>query len=351
MKILILIFILFLPSCSKSVNTSSKIFEVTKGDSLAKTASNLEKDKIIDNIFIFKLTAKLAFNNKQLKTGVYRIPPSISYNKILNILTSGKGLGINITIPEGFNSFQIAYLLEKNGIVSAIDFLNEIAQPYRLAQFSIPTSKYTPISETKCLSDYNNFKFIIPLQQNRSIEGFLFPDTYSFEKNMSVSNIVNIMTDRFVQVIKEKKIIERMNQTQTLNEVITFASIIQKEAVNNSEMKKVAGVYQNRLNRKMILQADPTLIYALILDGEYNGNIQTKHLRPPWPSSYNTYYTRTLPPGPIANPGIDAICAALNPDEHEYLFFVGNPSGTHTFSITLEDHNKAVELFVKSKRK
>ncbi len=346
-----LFFLLFLVSCGASINQEDQVFQVKDGDTMARVTQRLINDDIIDSKLPFRVLAKVTGKDSKLKIGTYTIPVNTSYNKILKILISGKGVGILITIPEGFNSFQIAALLEDNEIIVAKDFLNEISKDYWLKKFDIlPNPPYT-INSTRRLTDHNNSIFAIPDKFPRnSLEGYLFPDTYSFEKNMSASNIVATMVNHFFSIVDDS-IREQIKATgHTLNEAITLASIIQKEASNNEEMPEVAGVYQNRIDINMILQADPTIIYALILDGEYTGDIRFKHLRPPWPSPYNTYYVNGLPPGPIASPGKDAILATLNPTQHDYYYFVGNPNGKHTFSKTLAEHNKAVDLWVKYRK-
>ncbi len=350
-KLLLSLLFLSIVSCGTSENLQTSSFTVKEGDSINRVITRLNDEKIISEKIQFRILAKITGKESKLKTGTYNIPPKISYNKLLDILISGKGIGVLITIPEGFNIFQIAALLEDNDIVSATNFFNEVYNNTWLKEFNIPTNNNTSITRINYFSDQNDFKFAVPFDpKSYSLEGYLFPDTYSFDKNSSAKAVVQAMTARFNDVIDNSILAQIKEQNKTLNEVIILASIIQKEATDIKEMPKVSGVYNNRLNQNMILQADPTLIYALILDGEYNGNIRTRHLKPPWPSPYNTYFTTTLPIGAIANPGKEAILAALNPTIHDYIFFVGSPDGEHTYSRTYSEHEKAVQQWVKHRR-
>ena len=350
-KLLLSLLFFSLVSCGTSENLQTSSFTVKEGDSINRVITRLNNEEIISEKIQFRILAKITGKESKLKIGTYNIPPKVSYNKLLNILISGKGIGVLVTIPEGFNIFQIAGLLEDNDIVSAQEFLNEVYDNAWLKEFNIPTNNNTPITRIKYFSDQNDYKFAVPsTPKSYSLEGYLFPDTYSFDKNSSAKIVVQAMVDRFHAVVDNSILAQIKEQNKTLNEVIILASIIQKEATGIKEMPKVSGVYNNRLDKNMILQADPTLIYALILDGEYNGNIRTRHLKPPWPSPYNTYFTTTLPIGAIANPGKDAILATLNPAKHDFIYFVGSPDGEHTYSLTYKEHEKAVQKWVKHRR-
>ncbi len=345
---LLLLFIIGLTACENSKNQEHTTFQVVSGDSIARVTTRLINEDIITQKQLFRIYAKITGKDSQLKIGTYKIPPNASYSQILDILSSGVGEGISVTIPEGFNIFQIAYILEESNIVSAVDFLNEVHKNDWLQKFNISTNSAFQITTTKTIQDKNNFTFIVPTKSpDYSLEGYLFPDTYSFEENSSASTVVSTMTKRFNEMVDSEILAQIKSQNKNLHDIIILASIIQKEAVNKDEMPQVSGVYNNRLDINMILQADPTLIYGLLVDGEYDGNIRSRHLRPPYPSPYNTYYVTTLPIGPIANPGRESIVASLNPTSHKYLYFVGNSKGGHTYSRTLAEHNKAVQEWVK----
>lgn len=326
MKYQILCLFLLLISCTKSQNDTEVYFSVNSGDTLSKVTQRLIDEKIIDDFKMFRLTAKLSGQSSKLKIGNYIIPPHSSYYDILKILSSGRDSGIRITIPEGFNSFDIGALLEKNNIISSNDFIKEIGKPEYLIRYNIPSNSA------------------------QTLEGYLFPDTYNFSINSHPETVVKTILSRFDKIITPDILTNLKEQNKTLHQLLTFASIVEKESGGNSEMGLIAGVYTKRLAIGMKMQADPTLIYALILENEYDGNIRYKHLRPPWPSPYNTYHTYGTPPGPIANPGKPAILASLSPEPTSYLYFVGKGDGTHIFSKTLVEHNLAVEQYQRKKQ-
>ncbi|MGL4394478.1 MAG: endolytic transglycosylase MltG [Brevinema sp.] len=350
-KLLLLSVTLLFVSCGRSINKDAVPFEVKRGESIHKVARNLEEQKIIKDAFKFRLIAKITGKEKSVKFGEYVIPAKTSYANILKIIGSGKGRGFSVIIKEGLNLFEIAALLEDKGVVGAEDFFAEVSDKKWFQEFGIPTLASEPIQTVHRFSDYNGHKFAAPYPAPPMIEGYLYPDTYHLQSNMSAFDVVNTMTKRFKQVVKTQRYEEKAaQQSMSLHRLIVFASIVQKEAGSIEEMPEVAGVYSNRIIQNMRMQADPTLIYALILDNEYRGNIRSKHLRPPWPSPYNTYARRGLPPHPIASPGKDAIDAVLNPVEHNFLYFVRDPDGSHTYSSNLEDHNAAVRKWVDYKR-
>ncbi|MGL4388452.1 MAG: endolytic transglycosylase MltG [Brevinema sp.] len=350
-KLLLLVVSLFLVSCGKSINSEKTTFKVQKGESIHKVASNLKQQSIITDPLLFRILARLTGKDQEIKFGEYEIPVQSSYSKILKIVTSGKGNVLSITIKEGLNVFEIAALLEDKGIISAKEFFVEVSDKKWFRDLGIPVLASKPIEKIYRFSDLNGNKYAAPFPAPPMIEGYLFPDTYHFQLNMNPHDVVKIMVNRFKDVIKSEKFDKKAENTGiSLHKLLIFASIIQKEASSIEEMPKVAGVYSNRIFQNMRLQADPTLIYALILDNEYRGNIKTRHLRPPWQSSYNTYARRGLPPYPIANPGKNAIAASLKPIMHNYIYFVRDPEGFHTYSSNLEDHNKAVRKWVNHKR-
>jgi len=324
--ILALIGTLFLSACTseRSLNKKSVLFEVHQGESLNHVARRLKHQKIIFSPTRFKVLARLMKKDRKLMVGVYQIPVKTSYRDIINLLTSGKTYSIKVTIPEGFTLFQIAELLEKKGLIKAQDFINACRRPDILEKYKI---------------------------EGESLEGYLFPDTYLLPMHFQVDEIIEIMLKRFHEVVDQKILSELKRKNLSLNKLLAMASIVERETRLEYEKPIVAGVYYNRLKKRMRLQADPTLIYALILDGRYDGNIRFRDLRPPYPSPYNTYYVYGLPKGPIANPGKTSILAALYPARVPYLYFVAKPDGSHDFSVTLEEHNRKVYMYQKRHHK
>jgi UPF0755 protein len=247
----------------------------------------------------------------RVKAGEYVLHPAMSPRGILDILTRGGVLTHRVTIPEGFTARQIARLLAREGLCTETAFLKatrkpELGRPYGLSA---------------------------------GLEGFLFPDTYHFSRGLSATTLARIMVRRFFTVIEPLQ--PRISQSELdLPEIVTLASIVEKETGTPNERPLIASVFINRLRRNMRLQSDPTVIYGI---RDFNGNLTRKDLKTPGP--YNTYRNSGLPPGPIANPGLAAIEAVLSPAQTRYLYFVSKNNGTHHFSRTLREHNQAVRRY------
>jgi UPF0755 protein len=175
------------------------------------------------------------------------------------------------------------------------------------------------------------------------LEGYLFPDTYRFTKGMNVEEIILKMVGRFKEVYENAGLSEQARKEGfTVKQVVTIASIVEKEAGSVEEMEKISSVFHNRLKKGYRLRSDPTVIYGI---EDFDGNLTKRHLLTYTP--YNTYINLGLPPGPISNPGRAALHAALNPSEEGYLYFVSRNDGTHHFSKTLKEHNRAVDYYQK----
>ncbi len=317
---------LSLVSCGQDItnNNQEVRYEIKKGDSFSGIARQLKEQNIINDATRFRVVAKLMRKDRDMKVGVYTIEPGEKYRDLINKFAKGITHFEKITIPEGYSSFQIAELLESKGWVTAADFLERIKDPQYLDIYGIPHSQ--------------------------SLEGYLYPDTYFIPLHYKSDDIIKMMLKRFDQIIDDKIKDKIKKKGMSLHEVLSMAAIVEKEAKVQYEKPIIAGVYYKRLKVNMRLQADPTLIYALILDGEYDGDIKFKHLRPPWPSPWNTYYAYGLPPGPIANPGKASILAAIFPADVDYVYFVANPAdGTHDFSKTLDEHNRKVKIYQKKR--
>jgi UPF0755 protein len=176
-----------------------------------------------------------------------------------------------------------------------------------------------------------------------NLEGYLFPDTYLLPRGATAEDLVSAMLLRFRVVFDTELFQVLANREMSLREAVTLASLIQKETSDDTEHGLVSAVYNNRLRIGMPLQCDPTVIYALILDGLYDGNLTRDNLQ--YDSLYNTYRYRGLPPGPIASPGLDALMAALSPSDVSYLYFVSRNDGSHEFANTLREHNRNVQRY------
>ncbi len=286
---------------------------VEQGDSLATVVRKLRKQKLIANERLFLLWARLKGVETKIHLGLYRFEASASAREILDRLATGKGMFYKVTIPEGLTVKEIAALLGKMQIVDDEKFLRETAVPELLARLEVP---------------------------QHGIEGYLFPSTYYFMPSTPEKDIVAALAEQFRKI--SWPVVERANGVGGLtpHQVITLASIIEKESAVEAERPLISAVFHNRLRRGMPLQSDPTVIYGM---KEFQGNLTRKNLQDPSP--YNTYRISGLPPGPICNPGLSSIKAALEPADVRYLYFVSKNDGSHQFSENLEAHNQAVKTF------
>ncbi len=296
----------------------SKVFLVREGSTLREVTRDLEKQDLISNKTLLLLWARLRGYGKMIKAGEYSLTADMPPVKILNTLTRGAIITHPVTIPEGYTRKQIAVLLEWKGLVKANEFLS-------LTQNSEIAKRYGISGD--------------------SLEGYLYPDTYHFGRGLSAHAIIDTMVTHFMGVIEPLR--KRLGDSgMTLKEVLILASIVEKETGSGEERPLIASVFLNRLKKRMRLESDPTVIYGI---KDFDGNLTRKHLAKKTP--YNTYVIRGLPRGPIANPGIEAIRAVLYPAVTKYLYFVSKNDGTHYFSKTLSEHNRAVKKYQMKRRR
>jgi len=290
-----------------------KTFTIKPGQSLAVIAKNLEKESIITNKTYFKLFTKLKKAGKKLQAGEYILSAAKSPDQILKILMKGKVKLYRITVPEGLNIKEIAALVEKTNLGTQKKFM------------------------TLCYD--KSFIRVLGIKAI-SLEGYLFPDTYFFPKHTSCETVITTMIGHFNIIFTEKWKIRAKNMGFSVHDIVTFASIIEKETGDARERPLISSVFHNRLEKNMRLESDPTVIYGI---KNFDGNIKRKHLKTITP--YNTYQIKGLPMGPIANPGALSLQAALYPAKSEYLFFVSKKDTTHKFSKTIREHNQAVKKY------
>lgn len=284
---------------------------IEQGDSFVIVARKLRAQNIISNAIFFSLWARVVGSDKKIHQGLYRFTDAVSPREVLERLVTGKGIFQIVTIPEGLTVREIAALLDKMQIASQEKILEAANDPALVATVGL---------------------------QGKGIEGYLFPNTYHFVPGTPERDILLTMTEQFrksVQPLLNQNVTE-----MTPHEVVTLASIIEKETGVESERPLVSAVFHNRLKYQMPLQSDPTVIYGL---KDFNGNLTRKDLSDPSP--YNTYKVAALPPGPICNPSLSSIRAALYPADVPYLYFVSKNDGTHLFSETIEAHNHAVRTY------
>lgn len=286
---------------------------VEQGEPFSAVVRKLREHRVIANEKLFSLWARFTGVERKIHWGLYRFEAPLSPQEILDRMVLGKGIFQVVTIPEGLTVNEIGDLLAQMQIADKEKFLAEVENPEVLALLGL---------------------------QGKGLEGYLFPSTYYFTPSTPERDIVLAMAEQFRKV--SQPLLERNGEALPLtsHEIITLASIIEKETGVEAERPLVSAVFHNRLKLHMPLQSDPTVIYGL---KDFNGNLTRKNLHDPSP--YNTYRIAALPPGPICNPSVSSIKAALHPAEVPFLYFVSKNDGTHIFSEKLEDHNRAVKTY------
>lgn len=305
-----------------TVNKENSYLIIKSESSLEDISEQLQDKSIIQSKEIFLIYTKLnGFRSNSVKGGNFIIKSGTSYKGLLFKLQSGQSDFSVITIPEGFSFYQIAERLEKNTSIKKEEFLK-----VRIGSLT-----------TNSLVVKNNDIYY-------DLEGFLYPDTYYIPNEFTEKDIANLMFDRFNSVFSDKYIERAQELGLDINGVITIASLIEKEAANDSERRKIAGVIYNRIEKGIPLQIDASVIYAITRGENTIKRVLYSDLKVQDP--YNTYVNKGLPPGPIASPGKPSIEAALYPEEHDYLYYVANGNG-HVFSKTYEEHLSNVERYIK----
>ena len=286
---------------------------IPRGAPFAQVVNILEQNGLVRSRLFFRALGYVYNAPKQIKAGEYEFTRAMTPGEILKKLVDGDVKKHPIVVPEGFTVRKIAARLAAEGIVEEKEFLRLARDRNVLASLNIP---------------------------GPSAEGFLFPDTYNFERGLDAAAILQKMAGQFRAKVTAEMIARAEAQGFTLVQWVTLASIIEKETGLKSEMPLVAAVFRNRLQKKMPLQSDPTVIYGI---ENFDGNLTRRHLERQNP--YNSYLNRGLPPSPICSPGLDALQAALNPAPVTYLYFVSRNDGTHQFSESLPEHSRAVRKF------
>jgi UPF0755 protein len=288
------------------------------GYSTRRIAVELKKAGVIRSALAFRLF-HIANPKLTLKAGEYRFERRDRMPQVYRRIARGDIFFHEVTIPEGYTMFDIAKAMEDAKLGTAADFL-KIFQ-----------------SQTAMISD------LAP--QAKSLEGYLFPNTYQFTRTQTKLEMVTAMIRQFRQVAQQLGLgsTSDARANADVNKIVTMASIVEKETAVPEERAMVASVYYNRLAQKVALDADPSVIYAELLDGTYQGALHHSDLAVNSP--YNTYRFPGLPPGPIGNPGKSALQAAMHPETSDYLYFVADGSGHHRFARSLEEHNRNVVAY------
>ena len=285
------------------------------GYSTRRIAAELQSAGVIRSATAFAIWHRI-HHKRSLKAGEYLFDKSATALEIHQRLVHGDVYFHTVVIPEGYNMFDIAQAIQNAGLGSSEEFLK------------------VATSNTALIAD------LAP--DARTLEGYLFPNTYEFTRLQSMQEVAGAMVKQFRQVAKEIGLTTDVNSNDVQQTVI-LASIIEKETAAPEERPLVASVYCNRMTRHVALQADPSVIYAELLQGTYAGALH--HADMQFHSAYNTYTHPGLPPGPIGNPGRSSLEAALHPADTNYFYFVSNGNGHHRFAHSLEEHNRNVAAY------
>jgi UPF0755 protein len=297
------------------------IINVKMGSSVTAIAERLYSNKVISNFYYFKLFYRLFYNNTHFKSGEYLFDKPLTMEQVIQKLGEGKVILYKITVKEGLTKEETAEQLEKRHHLNFETFVMK-AKDYEL------------------IRDID--------KSAEDLEGYLLPDTYMVHKGITSEDFVQLMVRKFKENFTNSMKWKAREIDMSIREVVTLASLIEKETSSREERFLISSVFHNRLRIGMALGCDPTIIYALKRDNKYDGKIGWDDLK--YDSPYNTRLHRGLPPGPICSPGLASIEAALFPENTKYLYFVAKDRRSHYFSKTLSEHNKAVRKYIINKK-
>ena len=295
------------------------VFEIPAGKSFKQIANDLQAEGVVLDAFRLRVLARLTRQDVNVKRGEYALNRSMTPQQVLSLLVSGKSIQYPVTFPEGTNVYEMAAILESRGLFKAQDFLQACRDKALIqALLGVDVS---------------------------SLEGYLFPETYNVTKYTPLREFITAMVQNFKNVYGQ---LESQGSTAAVklarHEIVTLASVVEKETGAPEERPMIASVFYNRLQKNMRLQSDPTIVYGIWVEtGAYKQNITKDDILRPTP--YNTYTVPRLPFGPIANPGRESLAAVMKPATGDYLYFVSKNDGTHVFTRTYEDHLRAVASF------
>ena len=289
------------------------VFDTEAASGFKQIANLLEQQGLVRSGFAFRMLARVQKKDTQIKAGEYALSASMTPQQILDLMVRGETIPRRATIREGMTLADIARVFEEAGIVDRASFERALSDSELLREENLAVG---------------------------SFEGYLFPETYNFKRSTPARQVIKAMHEQLQIQWTDEWTKQALAVGMTKHQILTLASIVEKESGNFDEQPIIASVFHNRLKLNMRLQADPTVIYGI---KNFNGNITKRDLQTETP--YNTYVISGLPPGPIANPGLSAIKAALFPADTKYLYFVGNGEGRHVFSESLDQHNDAVNRY------
>jgi UPF0755 protein len=300
----------------KGYDATEQFVEIPSGAGSAEIGRRLVDAGVVSNLLVFRAAMWQSGRARSLKAGEYRFTEAMSAAQVVDKLARGDVHVRRITFPEGLTILEMAKIYEARGFGPAADFV-------------------------KAASDASSIADVDP--QAPDLEGYLYPETYVIPRGTPAAKLVDLMVGRFRSAYSNDLQAQSRAHGLTTRQVVTIASLVEKEAAQEQERRLIAAVYRNRLKIGMGLQADPTVIYALQKAGRYDGNIRKEDLE--INSPYNTYKNAGLPPGPIAAPRKASLEAALNPANVPYIYFVSRNDGSHVFAKTLAEHNRNVRQF------
>lgn len=293
-------------------------FDVLAGSTLRSVAENLEASGVIRSALAMRGLARFQGSAGRLHAGEYELSPAWNVRRVLEQMVEGRVVTYPVTLPEGIAATEIAARLERAGLVSAEDFLAVVRDPDVAAALGV---------------------------EGTTLEGYLFPDTYQLPRGLTPRQIAKHLVDEFHRNWRELEAGARA-RGMSMREVVTLASIVEKETGVADERPLVASVFHNRLDRGMRLESDPTTIYGI---PDFDGNLRRVHLEDE-SNAWNTYRISGLPPTPIASPGAASLRAVLEPAASDYLFFVSQNDGSHVFTRSYREHVNNVNRYQRSRR-
>jgi UPF0755 protein len=300
----------------RGYGTPDQVVSVPPGAGTASIGERLVANGVVRDLVTFRLALWRTGGARQLKAGDYRFNRPMSAREVVEKIVRGEVDQVAVTFREGLTIDEMGAVFEASGLGTAGEFVQAAGDPSLI-------------------------RAIDPLAPD--LEGYLFPDTYAVARGTSAAQLVKVMVDRFSQVLTPALRQAADAQGASIRQLVTLASLVEKETARGDERATIAAVYRNRLAIKMGLQCDPTVIYALQKAGRFDGNLRRADLT--FDSPYNTYRYPGLPPGPIAAPGKASLEAAAQPADVDYLYFVSRNDGSHAFARSLAEHNRNVQTF------
>ena len=320
-------------------------FEVKKGESVRAIADDLKEKNLIRSSSVFRLYTRIQNISRNIQAGSYTLQKDMSMRRVLNVLSEDASSAEEvITIPEGWTIKDIGAYLESKNLSSSEGFLGATRNEYS-NNFSFLSDR--PANEKKT-GNPRTWRAEQSSYDGNPLEGYLFPDTYRLYKDASADDVIRKMLGNFDRKLTKDMRNEIILQRKTIYEIVTIASLIEKEVKSPEDKVLVSGILWKRLQLKIALQVDASIIYIKTNGrSQLNGGEKVLYEDLKIDSPYNTYKYRGLPPGPISNPGLESIEAAIYPKQSPYLFYISTPDGKTIYSKTLEEHNTAVAKYLR----